>query len=106
MPEGDYLELDIPSSILYEVSVSVILYDHAVSIIEFDSSESPFMKFLFFEEMIEVSVYVSAADFANNKRAFCHRFNYVGVSVPYDSIIDSFRCLFGSKSIVTFTVML
>ena len=36
--------------------------------------------------MIEVSVYVSAADFANNKRTFCERFNYVGVSVPYNSI--------------------
>lgn len=57
-------------------------------------------------DMIEVSVYVSAADFAINKRTFCERFNYVGVTVPYDSIIDSFRCIFGSKSIVTFTVML
>ena len=41
MPEGDYIELDIPSSILYQVCVSAILYDHAVSIIEFDSPESP-----------------------------------------------------------------
>lgn len=41
MPEGNYLEFDIPSSILYEVCVSANLCDHAVSIIEFDSPESP-----------------------------------------------------------------
>lgn len=40
--------------------------------------------------MIEISVYESSHDFAENKRAFCRRFNYSDITVPYDSIISCF----------------
>lgn len=56
--------------------------------------------------MIEVSVYVSAKDFAENNCKYCERFNYHDIVVPYDSIINSFRCIYGQGCIVTFTIML
>ena len=56
--------------------------------------------------MIEISVYETSKDFAQNKRAFCRRVDETSLCFPWDSVIMAFRALFGNSSIVTFTLML
>lgn len=56
--------------------------------------------------MVEISVYENATLFAQNKRAFCRRFDETSVSVPWDSIFLAFRAIFGHSSIINITLML
>lgn len=56
--------------------------------------------------MIEVSVYSSQVDFADSKRALCRRLDNEHFKIPFESIIDSMRCLFGDNCVIDFKVML
>jgi len=53
--------------------------------------------------MIEFKVYSSLADFGSNKPALVQRLDYEGMKVPYDHIIEAFRCLYGSQCVIQFT---
>lgn len=56
--------------------------------------------------MIELSVYSSKLDFAEKRCALCRRLDNEHFKIPYESLIDSMRCLFGDSCVIEFTVML
>ena len=45
--------------------------------------------------MIEFRVFATLADFGSNKPALVKRLECEGVKVPYDHLIEAFRCLYG-----------
>lgn len=53
--------------------------------------------------MIEFKVYATLADFAAGNTALVRRLEYEGMQVPYDHLIESMRCLYGSTCVVQFT---
>lgn len=53
--------------------------------------------------MIECKVYATLADFASQHTALVRRIECEGVRVPYDHLIEAFRCLYGSECVVQFT---
>lgn len=54
--------------------------------------------------MIEVRVFSSMVDYGNHKPLMVQRVSYEGVRVPYESLIESFRWLYGSNCVIDFIV--
>lgn len=56
--------------------------------------------------MIEIGVYLSQADFVNNKRKICERVNIDSISMPYEELKRVVRFLYGSGSVIQTVEML
>lgn len=54
--------------------------------------------------MIEVRVFDSLADFSKSKPLMVQRVSVEGLKVPYESLIESFRWLYGSNCVIDFIV--
>lgn len=56
--------------------------------------------------MIEFKVFATLTDFGSGKPCLVKRLEHEGLQVPYDYIIETFRCLYGSSCVVQFTATL
>lgn len=55
--------------------------------------------------MIEVTVFASALDFRNNKRALCKRVDWIeSIQFPFEHLIKAFKALYGDKCIIVFNI--
>lgn len=52
--------------------------------------------------MIEVRVYPTMADYGKGDFVLVRRIDYEGIKVPFESILETFRALYGSTCVVDF----
>lgn len=52
--------------------------------------------------MIEVRVYATLSDYGNGQCALARRIDHEGIKIPFESIIETFRALYGSTCVVDF----
>lgn len=52
--------------------------------------------------MIEVRVYPTLSDYVKGDFVLVRRIDYEGIKVPFESILETFRALYGSSCVVDF----
>ena len=55
--------------------------------------------------MLEIAVYKNSAEYAKRSRCFVERVNLVGLDIPYTSVTDGMRFIFGQSCIIEFILL-